>query len=182
MRALLHNLLVTLDFLALVSGSMLVCHPDSSVLDAPLSLLWQTPFRDFFWSGLILGRIFDIGSLFASLTIEQVGGTDSDSRRYRSRACRLDLVPTALVQSVELLTAGSRLCGPCHLRSCRSLSPKRSSIGHCLDREAECVIGRIARPIAYCKRLHRMSERAEICLKAVLLVTSVMLSGIKFLA
>lgn len=71
MRALLHILLVTLGFSALISGSMLVLHPDGSVLDAPLSLLTRTPFHDFFWPGLILGGLFGIGSLVASLSVER---------------------------------------------------------------------------------------------------------------
>ncbi|MBK8498753.1 MAG: hypothetical protein IPL52_08045 [Flavobacteriales bacterium] len=69
MRALLHTLLIAFGATALFSGCMLVLQPDGSVFSAPLSLLDRTPFADFFWPGLILGGLFGIGSLLASLSI-----------------------------------------------------------------------------------------------------------------
>lgn len=70
MRALLHTLLIALGLTALISGTMLVLHPDGSAITAPLYLLERTPFSDFFWPGMILGGLFGIGSLLASLCIE----------------------------------------------------------------------------------------------------------------
>ena len=69
MRALLHTLLIALGLSALISGAMLVLHPDGSVIRAPLYLLERTPFLDFFWPGIILGGLFGFGSLLASLCI-----------------------------------------------------------------------------------------------------------------
>lgn len=69
MRTPLHTLLIALGATALFSGSMLVVQPDGSVFSAPLSLLDRTPFTDFFWPGMILGGLFGIGSLLASLSI-----------------------------------------------------------------------------------------------------------------
>ena len=69
MRALLHSLLIALGISALISGAMLVLHPDGAVIRAPLYLLERTPFSDLFWPGIILGGVFGIGSLLASLSI-----------------------------------------------------------------------------------------------------------------
>lgn len=69
MRPLLHILLITLGVSALISGGLLVLHPDGSALQAPLELLARTPFRDFRWPGLILGGLFGVGGLLASLSI-----------------------------------------------------------------------------------------------------------------
>lgn len=71
MRAMLHILLIALGLSALVSGSMLMLHPDGSALDAPLRLLDRTPFTDFFWPGAILGGLFGLGSMGASLVLSR---------------------------------------------------------------------------------------------------------------
>lgn len=70
MRAALHALLLFLGFTALVSGTMLMLHPlDGGAIQAPLSLLERTPFRDFFWPGLILAGLFGAGSLLTGLAL-----------------------------------------------------------------------------------------------------------------
>lgn len=70
-RVLLHILLIALGGTALISGTMLVLHPDGSALDAPISLLEHTPFTDFLWPGAMLGVVFGMGGLLASLSIER---------------------------------------------------------------------------------------------------------------
>ena len=69
MRKLLHTLLIALGISALISGTLLVLHPDGSPIQAPLSLLERTPFTDFLWPGMILAGLFGMGSLLASITI-----------------------------------------------------------------------------------------------------------------
>jgi len=68
-KALLHTLLIALGASALISGVLLMVHPDGAALRAPLVLLERTPFRDFFWPGLILASVFGLGGVLASVAI-----------------------------------------------------------------------------------------------------------------
>lgn len=62
-------LLIALGASALISGVLLMVHPDGSALRAPLLLLERTPFRDFFWPGVILAGVFGLGGMLASVAI-----------------------------------------------------------------------------------------------------------------
>jgi hypothetical protein len=70
MRVALHALLLFLGLSALISGALLIMNPlDGGPVRAPLNLLERTPFTDFFFPGLILGGLFGLGSLLASLAV-----------------------------------------------------------------------------------------------------------------
>lgn len=69
MRPLLHILLISLGVSASISGALLMAYPDGSAFQAPLTLLARTPFRDFFWPGLILCGLFGVGGPIASMAI-----------------------------------------------------------------------------------------------------------------
>lgn len=56
------GLLILLGIGALAGGVALVCKPDGSFMQIPLSMLSGSPFPDFFVPGLILGGLFGLGS------------------------------------------------------------------------------------------------------------------------
>lgn len=65
MKTLLFLLSVFIALTALISGLLMISNPDGSILNLPLNLLSNTPFKDFLVPGMILAGLVGGTNLLA---------------------------------------------------------------------------------------------------------------------